>query len=294
MPQDGIAFSKYTGAGNDFVIVDAGESPVADPPALARRICPRASGVGVDGLVLVRATGGDLLRVRFFNPDGSEYSTCGNGSRCAARFALEGGLVEENPLRLRTDAGDVAARVDGSSVDLEYRLEAVLEREVPAELAGERRTGWLVQIGTPHLVVPVDRPEALEAMRDDEFHALCLPVRSQPSLGPRGANVDLVAVAGPDRLTIRSFERGVEGETLACGSGAMAAALVFHATGRCGRTVALRTRSGEILEVELLCVGPPPGVGPLPGGEALPARCDRMRLSGPARRLFDGTFPPEP
>ena len=98
-------FSKYDGAGNDFVLVRAEEVGLADPGALARRLCPRSGGVGVDGLVLVRSVDADLVRLRFFNPDGGEFSTCGNGTRCAARYAVDRGLVEGPTLGLVTDAG---------------------------------------------------------------------------------------------------------------------------------------------------------------------------------------------
>lgn len=266
-------FSKYTGAGNDFVVVRAEEVGLGDAGALAVRMCPRATGVGVDGLILLRSLSEDRIRVRFFNPDGSEFGTCGNGSRCAARYAVDRGLVASSRFGIVTDDGEVEAEVEGGRVSLLYRIEARVEREEEVELASRRRRGWLVRIGTPHFVIPVD------ALPEDDFEDLARPVRRHPVLGPEGANVDLVSPDGPDAARIRTFERGVEGETLACGSGAMAAALAFHAAGLAGPRLHLRTRSGATLTVEL------------EASDEGPSEPRAIRLSGPARWVFDGVFP---
>ena len=259
-------FSKYTGAGNDFVIVRAEEVGLRDPATLARRICPRRTGVGVDGLVLLRSLSPRDVRVRFFNPDGSEFSTCGNGSRCAARYAADRGLAEAGGMTLVTDAGEVRARVGAEDVTLEYRPEAEVSASLDVEVGDATRRAWLVRIGTPHLVVP------LEELPEAGFEELCRPLRRHPALGSEGANVDLVALQGPDAARIRTFERGVEGETLACGSGAMAATVALHSRGLCGRHLSLVTRSGETLEVRL-------------------REGERIELAGPARPVFDGVFP---
>lgn len=260
-------FSKYTGAGNDFVLVRGEEVGLGDPSALSRSICPRETGVGVDGLVLVRSLSDHHVRLRFFNPDGSEFGTCGNGSRCAARYAVERGLVPEPELTLVTDDGEIDARVGDESVALDFRIEAVLEREIQVDVGGSDRTAWLVQIGTPHLVVLLDSIEV------GDFDSVCRPIRFHAELGSEGANVDLVAATGTDSVSIRTFERGVEGETLACGSGAMATALALRAAGLANSKLALDTRSGASLSVELR------------------DEDSIIRLTGPARHLFDGVYP---
>jgi diaminopimelate epimerase len=260
-------FSKYSGAGNDFVLVRAEEVGLGNLPGLARRICGRVSGVGVDGLILVRSLSDEHVRIRFFNPDGSEFGTCGNGSRCAARYAVERGLVPEPVLQLVTDDGEIMARVEGAAVSLDFHLDAVVEREIPVDVDGSPRAGWVVQIGTPHIVVPLDSIEV------SDFDDVCRAIRSDPTLGEGGANVDLVTITGPDSVAIRTFERGVEGETLACGSGAMATALALHRAGRTGDRLTLETRSGAILGVELH-----------DGGFLI-------WISGPALHIFDGVFP---
>lgn len=270
-----IPFAKYTGAGNDFVVVEA-STVEGDPSALARSLCPRSTGVGVDGLALVSSPEGKAsLRVRFFNPDGSEFAVCGNGTRCAARWAADAGLAPEGRLTLVTDAGAVEARVDGDRVTLEYVLPARIEGSRTVPFDGERREGWLVRMGTPHFVLRL--PELPEGPVDD----LCRPVRHHEAMGPEGANVNLVAPAGEGRVAIRTYERGVEAETRACGAGAMSAALALHARGGCGAKLRLATRGGAELEVAL----DPGGEDEVGPGER------RIRLSGPARFVFRGRYP---
>lgn len=274
-----IPFVKYTGAGNDFVVVEAPSLGSRDPAAVARTVCPRATGVGVDGLILVDVDGEGRVETRFFNPDGSEFGTCGNGSRCVARWAADEGKTVDGAVRLLTAEGAVDARVEGERVLLEYRLRAWIEGAHRVPVGEEEREGWLVQIGTPHFVVPLPELPA------GEIDALCRPIRHHPDLGPEGANVDLVALEAPSAGSIRTFERGVEAETLACGSGAMAAALALHATDRSAPELALLTRSGATLSVALST----PEDAPPPGEPAV----REIRLSGPARRLFEGRFPGE-
>ena len=258
-------FAKYTGAGNDFVVVRAEEVGLVDAGWLARRVCPRATGVGVDGLVLVRSLDEDLVRVRFLNPDGSEFGTCGNGSRCAARYAAERGLAGPEHV-LVTDDGEILARVREHAVALDYALDAEIEKSVEAPVEGRPREGWLVRMGTPHLVIPV------ETLEIEDFEEVCRPLRAWEALGPAGANVHLVEVTG-DGLAVRTFERGVEGETLACGSGCMATVFALGAADRVPPgPVDIRTRSGHVLTVEFLAA-------------------ERIRLTGPAAHIFDGVFP---
>lgn len=266
-----LPFAKYSGAGNDFVVVDA-RRLATDPAAAARRICARSTGVGVDGLALVDP-GPDELSVRYFNPDGSEFGTCGNGSRCVARWAVDRGLAEADDVRLRTSEGPIRARVEGGAVRLDYDIEARVESEHRLPGPGGERRCWLVSVGTPHLVMPVDE------LPRGAIEPTCRPLRSHPELGPEGANVNLVEPVEEGRVRIRTFERGVEGETLACGAGCMATTLALASAGLAGPRLALETRSGELLTVTLGEVDP-----------SAPGR-RRIELGGPARRVFEGRFP---
>lgn len=265
-------FSKYSGAGNDFVVArgDARSDPIG--PELARRVCSRRTGVGVDGLILVYLRPGGI-RVRFFNPDGSEFSTCGNGSRCAARFASDEGLGDPDGFVLETPAGEIDARVEGNRVSLDYHIDVSLHG--PIEVAGPSGPveSWLVQIGVPHLVLPLDR------LPEGPIDALCRPLRRLDALGPAGANVNLVSLDDISTGAVRTFERGVEAETLACGSGSMASVFALRASGKAGPRVSLRVSGGDVLEIEVLDLSPPDGT------------MRDVRLSGPAVKLFEGTFP---
>lgn len=275
-----IPFSKYSGAGNDFVVVRA-RAVEGDPRRLAQRVCSRKTGVGVDGLALVEPAGPRRLRVRFFNPDGSEFGTCGNGSRCVARFAVDEGLVDGPGLTLDTAEGDVEATVKETGVTLEFRLEAWVAGRHVVAYRDRELPGWLVQMGTPHFVLAVD------TLPDEEIDELARPVRHDPALGPDGANVNLVQLTGPATARIRTYERGVEAETLACGAGSMAATLALHAAGRCEASLALDVRSGETLRVSLRDAD----AGEEPSYTS-PAR-RTLLLTGPARRIFEGRFPAE-
>jgi diaminopimelate epimerase len=265
-------FSKYSGAGNDFVIARADDRSDPIGAELARRVCSRRTGVGVDGLILVYLRP-DGIRVRFFNPDGSEFSTCGNGSRCAARFASDEGLGDPAGFVLETPAGEIDARVDGDQVSLDYHIDVSLHG--PIGVAGPEGPvdSWLVRIGVPHLVLPLDR------MPEGPIEELCRPLRRLDVLGPDGANVNLVSLDDVSTGSVRTFERGVEAETLACGSGSMASVFALRASGKAGPRVALRVRGGDELGIEILDLSPPDGT------------VRDVRLSGPAVKLFEGTFP---
>lgn len=270
-----IPFRKYSGAGNDFVVVldrDAGD----DPAGLARRMCRRRSGAGADGLALVDPSGDGPVGVRFFNPDGTEFGTCGNGSRCVARWAADRGLAADGQVTLATSEGRLEARVHGEEVRLDYRLPAAVEGARSVPFGPDRREGWLVSMGTPHLVLP------LEELPPGPVDDLCRPARHADVLGPEGANVNLVEVIDRRRAAIRTYERGVEGETAACGAGSMSATLALHAAGRTGRRLELTTRSGEALTVEL---------GEDAAGAPTERRIRAIALTGPARPVYEGRFP---
>jgi diaminopimelate epimerase len=239
-----LPFYKMHGGGNDFVLIDhrARFIPEAEQPALARRLCHRQVGVGADGLILIEASAAAHFRWRFYNADGSEPEMCGNGGRCAARFAVLSGIAPET-LSFETVSGVIHAEVRGRRVKL--ALTGVgdfqLNQTIPLEEANV--TGHFVRVGVPHLVVPVDD---LEAAAVTEWGRL---LRFHQMFQPAGANVNFVRFTGPKNLSIRTYERGVEDETLACGTGSVAAALVGACLGRLSSPVEVLTRGGEILTV---------------------------------------------
>lgn len=269
-----IQFSKYSGAGNDFVLAADEQLAGGDPSDVARRICPRSTGVGVDGLVVAARDAPGRFRVRFFNPDGSEIDMCGNGTRCVARYLVDEGWADPRHVLL-TGQGPIQAEVGDGQVALVYRLRPDVEEHRELETPDGTRRAWLVRIGVPHLVLP------LEEMPEGPIGDLCRPLRRHRALGPGGANVNLVELDAGDSGSIRTWERGVEGETSACGSGAMATVLALNGAGLAGPELDLTTRNGASLRVARLGDGSPGGRD---GGEP-------VRLSGPAIRIFEGRFP---
>jgi diaminopimelate epimerase len=239
-----LNFFKMHGGGNDFVLIDhrlpiLGEE---DQPSFARRVCHRQTGVGADGLILLELSQQADLRWQFYNADGSAAEMCGNGARCAARYAVLTGMTGET-LSLETRAGVIHADV----IDRQARItmtgvgEARMHLEVP--LSDLTLSGHAQQVGVPHVVFPV--PDLEDVPVTDWGRA----VRFHPLFQPAGANVNFIRVISPHALAVRTYERGVEDETLACGTGAVAAALVAARLGQVSSPVLVHTRGGEILTV---------------------------------------------
>jgi len=241
---------KVEGAGNDFVLgTGAWAERLATDAALVRRLCMRRLGFGADGTLALFPDGDDAVRVVYRNADGGEAAFCANGTRCTARAAVS--LLDLPPhLIVRTAWADIRAEVDGETVRLKLPPPPSTPRRFTLETSGQTWNGWLLEVGVPHLVVPV--PGDLGTLAIDRWGPA---LRSHPALGAAGANVSFVEKTGEDRVAVRSWERGVEGETLSCGSGVVAAALVWMAL-HGGTRLACDTRSGQVLYVEALGVPP--------------------------------------
>lgn len=254
---------KMQGSGNDFVILDnrALQLIPDEMPEWARAICRKAFGVGADGLILLDTTppGGDADYIwHFYNADGSRAEMCGNGSRCAARLAHALGLAGRTHV-LGTDAGPITAEIlpDQDLVkvqltlhhDLRLGLDLTLEPPFPeASEQIESTPSWeahFVNTGVPHLVVFTPDVTALD------IQDLGRRFRDHPRFAPSGTNVNFVQVQDRENLLLRTYERGVESETYACGTGAAASALIAHALKRTGPEVNIRTSGGELLGITI-------------------------------------------
>ena len=270
-------FTKMSGAGNDFLVFAGRLEAGPGEAATIRRLCVRGTGAGADGALFVDLLPGDgppVVAAAYFNRDGGAARFCGNGTRCAARFAfLRLGVGPE--MTVRTGWGDVGASVrSGGVVTLRLPGPVAIGATLPTFDAGEgpvEKSGVAVSVGVPHLVVFTSGRIPLDRI---DLPGVAPRLRYHPAL-PEGANVHFVATGPGSALSIRSWERGVEGETLACGSGAVAAAVV--AAGRPGINppVVLRTRSGADLIVDFA----------LSGGMARD-----VTLSGDARVIYEGTL----
>ena len=238
---------KMTGSGNDFVMLDGRfTSPDRWPATRVAAICDRRSGVGGDGLVILTPDAPGRVRMTYWNSDGSRAAMCGNAALCSTRLAVYLELAEPGDLCLLTEAGVVPGRCDGTGDQAEIRLPDV---EIPSAVDGLPTAAderWLCfgTVGVPHLVVRVN-----------DLEAVALPVRGRalrfdPATGPDGANVNFVAPgAASEPWRIRTYERGVEGETLACGTGAVAAAIALAARREAVLPLRFRSRGGPELLV---------------------------------------------
>ncbi len=242
----GRAFYKMSGSGNDFVFFDCRAEGPGDLESAARiaELCARGTGVGADGVVFILSSPAHAYRMRYYNADGSLGELCGNASLCSVRLAAELGIVPPGDFQVESDAGTLTARLrDGlPEIDLEAVADVQPNFPVIRKGGGESELGFAVA-GVPHLVIVCPDVESADVLgRGAEL-------RSHPSLA-HGANVDFLS-QGSSGWSMRTYERGVEGETLACGTGAVASAILLNEWGKAGDRVALRTRSGRTLEVTL-------------------------------------------
>jgi len=239
----GVRFSKMSGAGNDFVVIDNRGGAIASPEALARQICTRRASVGADGLILIEESKSATIRMLYFNADGSRADFCANGTRCAARFAFLEAMAGSE-MTLETDAGSIDALIRGSLVTLALPPPRDLVADRPLALDRAVARGSSIMVGVPHYVLPVT--EDLWRM---DIGSTGAALRNHRDLQPAGANINFIKVTDRHSLEIRTYERGVEGETLSCGSGVVAAVSVSALGARVDSPVRVLTRSGTELEV---------------------------------------------
>ena len=239
-------FFKMSGSGNDFVIVDARVEPpgeLATPPVV-RAICARGTGVGADGIVFIEPSDSADFRMTYLNSDGSPAALCGNASLCVTALAAREGFASQPEFAFETGSGTLRARIVGGEPEIDLQPATDLQRSLQVAVeAGERRIGFVV-VGVPHVVVECADVDQVDVMRRGSA------LRHSPQVGTAGSNVNFVSRLSAGRgWAIRTFERGVEGETLACGSGAVAAAALLGEWGEAGSSVQLRTRSRVMLTV---------------------------------------------
>lgn len=238
-----IPFYKMNGCGNDFVLIDNRAGHVAgDPAPFARRVCRRKLSVGADGLILIEASDRVDFQWQFYNADGSRAEMCGNGARCAARLAHELGIAGPH-MHFQTDAGPIEAQMRGDRVRIKMTPPSACRLDDTLELAGGALTVSSINTGVPHVVVEKDTPA------DADIVPLGREIRYHAAFAPAGTNVNFIHAAQAHRLQVRTYERGVEDETLACGTGCVAAALVTAARRGWPSPIPVTTRSGGILTI---------------------------------------------
>lgn len=257
------------GAGNDFVVVDNRRLELSLSGEQVARICDRHRGVGADGLLAVEPSqAGADFRMRYYNADGGEAEMCGNGARCFARFAAS--LLPGLPpaVSFDTPSGLIRATFSGDLVTI--NMSAPRDHRPPSELdlAGSFYNVHFLNTGVPHAVVFVDDVDAVDVARTGAA------LRWHPEFAPRGTNANFARILSPGNLVLRTFERGVEAETLACGTGVCAAALLHHLATGAPSPVAVRVRGGDTLQVGFWCDAS--------------GLFRNVTLTGPADFVFDG------
>jgi diaminopimelate epimerase len=239
-----LEFFKMSGSGNDFIIIDNRNEVVeeADLSKFIASVCRRKMSVGADGFILVESSDEVDFAWRFYNSDGSVAEMCGNGARCAARFAYVNNIAGPR-MAFSTQAGIIHAQIEGDRVKIKMTDPADLQREVRVELAKDAQLLASINTGVPHAIIEVDDIEAVAVVE------LGREVRYHKMFAPAGTNVNFVCHLQDNLIAVRTYERGVEDETLACGTGAVASALVMAAKSKVASPVDILTRSGARLKI---------------------------------------------
>jgi diaminopimelate epimerase len=272
--QDPLEFTKMAGGGNDFVVIDNRKGRITDAVELTRKICTAHLSVGADGLILIEPSSRANFRMRYFNNDGSGGEFCANGTRCAARCAALSGIAP-NKMTIETDAGLIGAEIgEATSVTLSLPSPHGFRAERPLRVEDKVVRGSSIVMGVPHYVVfengDLWSQDIVPAGRAIRFH---------PELKPDGgANVNFVVVRGEHAIEVRTYERGVEAETLSCGSGVVASVATAAFFGKVSSPVSVLTRSGITLQVRFAR-----------DGDAL----RNVQLTGDARVIYSARLTPE-
>ena len=270
-----LPFTKMNGAGNDFVVFDNRHGQIVLDGQTIAALCDRHRGVGADGVLVVESadagTAADY-RMRYYNADGGEAEMCGNGARCFARFAARLADAMLTELSFQTMAGVIRAVIDGERVRLDMSVpnDGADLGALALEGGTNFPSAYFLNTGVPHVVVPVANVETVDVQ------PLGRSIRYHDRFAPKGANANFIQLVSPGEIILRTYERGVEGETLACGTGATAAALVHADLNEIegAGSVAVRVRSGDTLHIGFRRTGP--------------LTFENVTLGGPADFVFNG------
>jgi diaminopimelate epimerase len=262
-----LRFTKMNGAGNDFILFDNRSGDIDLDRNQIERLCDRHRGIGADGILLLeKPTNHADFRMRYFNADGGEAEMCGNGARCFAQFANKVG-GQKPKISFETPAGVISADLKGGLVTLRMTEPTDLRLNVDLPMTAEKKTVYFINSGVPHVVIPVTKLEEADVRREGAA------IRYHKMFSPNGTNVNFIEKRGPNKIAIRTYERGVEDETLACGTGIVASALIFAAREKSSSPITVLARGGDELQV---------------GFEKVEGRFRNVTLTGPAEFVFEG------
>ena len=259
-----LRFTKMHGAGNDFILVDNRANKIDLAGSQIAHLCNRHRGIGADGVILLELPANRTdFRMRYFNAGGGEDEMCGNGARCFARFANRVARATDK-MSFETEASVISAEFKGRLVTLQMTEPTDLRLNVKLQVANETKTVHFINSGMPHVVIPVRKIDDVDLRREGAA------IRYHKMFSPNGADVNFIV---PNKIAIRTYEPGVENETLACGTGSVASALIFAASENTSGPIHLIARDGDELQV---------------GFEKAHGRFHNVTLTGPAEFVFEG------
>jgi len=270
MKQEHLSFVKYSGAGNDFILVNDldGTFPISDVKGI-KKLCHRQMGIGADGIILLQSSQQADYRMRILNADGTEAEMCGNGIRCLAKFIQRLGCAkdqitietQERLIQVKFNDGNVCAEM-GSPVDIQWSINTPIDSQI--------HVLHLLNTGVPHAVLFVEHIESVDVA------SMGKKIRHHPLFHPKGVNANFAAVNEKGEVHNRTFERGVEAETLACGTGATAVAIAASKVYSLKSPVKVHTQSGDILTISFQRTG---------------EEFKDVRMEGSAQYIFQGQVP---
>jgi diaminopimelate epimerase len=264
-----VRFTKMNGAGNDFMLFDNRTGEINLSRSEIMRLCDRHRGIGADGILLLEKPSNRAdFRMRYFNADGGEAEMCGNGARCFARFANKVAGAQRK-ISFETPAGVISAQLVADLVTLQMTEPTDLRLNFSLPLADQNKMIHFINSGVPHVVIPVPRIDDVDVRREGAA------IRHHKVFLPAGANVNFIEKRGANEIAIRTYERGVENETLACGTGIVASALIWAATENVTGPITVVARGGDELRV---------------GFEKSGNEFRNVTLTGPAEFVFEGTI----
>ena len=242
-----IPFIKMAGAGNDFLVVD--NDPKIDYQKIAPKMCARQTGIGADGILVLDKSKTADYKMRIINADGSEAEMCGNGARCMAAYIVSKSLPKKKLFGMETLAGTILAEAEGEIARVRLSDPKDYRPGIPLTIAGKKLRVDYIDTGVPHAILFVEK------LQEIDVNGLGVLIRNHGQFKPRGTNVNFVEHVREGHVAVRTFERGVEGETLACGTGSVASAIIsyIHANPkikeRVDASMKVLTKSTELLEV---------------------------------------------
>ncbi len=271
-----IHFTKMSGAGNDFVVVDNRTGIITDRKQFSLAACHRRYGIGADGVLLVEKSDTAGFLMRYYNADGSDGGMCGNGGRCIAKFAHDIGVVPMNEFSFNA-LGYIygARRIESDLFELKMKNPVDLKLNQTIDVNGLTVKASFIDTGAPHCVIFLNENPNLPSLDSVEVQRIGRSVRYHDLYQPKGTNVNFVSKTNSNSIQIRTYERGVEDETLACGTGSIASAIISSIKFGWEKSVGVKVQSGESLEVSF---------------QKEAENFSNVRLKGSAKVTFEGDF----